>query len=341
MLEPIPRSKYPAVTEEEERLAKPLQIVCQAIFDAVLVHFMNLLSPENEWQVVKRKICNKLYRQKQDLTMEILATRYAAVDIMCLQEVAAVFRDTFYDSTLSATHILAVPARLDGKRDQNSMLLLRKEAFMVDTIREVTALVEKHVPTDIKFADGDIIVMEAMHVGSKRPYLMVSFHGDTNGLMTLPAVQSIQSAIKEHFPGHVLIIGLDANTYEDPVDGKMSWQEFLTEVTGRGLTTCWGDAPDVTLCRTTCSARTSLQPQLNKAVRHADIAVKSDRNPKDLILHQPRALAVLSNEEMGRNRQPNPMKDNTGRLAYLEGVAFPSMEFPSDHGIVAVALKHV
>jgi hypothetical protein len=38
MLQPIHSSKYPAVTAEEEKVSIPLQLLCQAIFDAILVH---------------------------------------------------------------------------------------------------------------------------------------------------------------------------------------------------------------------------------------------------------------------------------------------------------------
>ena len=38
---PIKRSKYPALSEDEERLSIPLQTLCGAIFDAILVHMLN------------------------------------------------------------------------------------------------------------------------------------------------------------------------------------------------------------------------------------------------------------------------------------------------------------
>ena len=42
---PIKRSKYPALSEDEERLSIPLQTLCGAIFDAILVHMMNSIAP--------------------------------------------------------------------------------------------------------------------------------------------------------------------------------------------------------------------------------------------------------------------------------------------------------
>ena len=44
MLLKIKKSKYPAITEEEERISIPLQTLCAAIFDAVLVHVVNKIS---------------------------------------------------------------------------------------------------------------------------------------------------------------------------------------------------------------------------------------------------------------------------------------------------------
>lgn len=45
MLSKIKRSKYPALTEDEERLSIPLQTLAQAIFDGVLVHIVNAGAP--------------------------------------------------------------------------------------------------------------------------------------------------------------------------------------------------------------------------------------------------------------------------------------------------------
>mmetsp|Transcript_25892 Transcript_25892/g.71246 ORF Transcript_25892/g.71246 Transcript_25892/m.71246 type:complete len:142 (-) Transcript_25892:56-481(-) len=113
----------------------------------------------------------------------------------------------------------------------------------------------------------------------------------------------------------------------------------MSEIKSLGFTTCWGDNPDPTQIRTTCTARTSLQPQLNKAVRHVDIAQKSDMNPKDMIVYYAEQMSVVPSENMGKGRQANPVKDNTGVLRYKEATVFPTLRFPSDHGIVGVALK--
>jgi hypothetical protein len=81
---------------------------------------------------------------------------------------------------------------------------------------------------------------------------------------------------------------------------------------------------------TTFNARTYLQPQLNKAVtfdeRYTNINV--DRNPKDFILYTPRDFELV---DTGR--------DNTGERTYTEDMMFPTLKFPSDHGVTAATLR--
>ena len=57
-------------------------------------------------------------------------------------------------------------------------------------------------------------------------------------------------------------------------------QEFVEFYASEGLTSCWGDKPDLKKMLTTFNARTFLQPQLNKAIRKDEKAAKGDVNPK-------------------------------------------------------------
>ncbi len=41
LIEPILHSKYPAITQDEQEISIPLQLLCLAIFDAILVHMLN------------------------------------------------------------------------------------------------------------------------------------------------------------------------------------------------------------------------------------------------------------------------------------------------------------
>jgi len=339
MLEPIPCSKYPAVTEAEERVAIPLQLLCLAIFDSVIVHFMNKLSPAGHWQIVKAKICERLYRSKNYMTMNIIATKYKAVDVICLQEAAAVFKDTFQDSPCSATHELVLPTKLDGKRDQNSVVMLKKDSFRSHSITEVTGIVVACVQDKVKFADGDLLAVVVEGARDGRQYLIVSFHGDSNGMLTAPMVRAVHAAVGEKFQHHIVMLAVDANVFEEATQERKLFTDFIAEVTAMGFSTCFGDSPDVRKIRTTCSARTSLQPQLNKAIRNADKIQKADKNPKDLIMFYSNQVRLVPSVNMGKDRQPNPMKDNTGSLYYREDSIFPTLDFPSDHGIVAAALQ--
>jgi hypothetical protein len=334
MLDPIPRSKYPAVTEMEERCAIPLQLLCQAIFDAVLVHLMNRLSPGARWQQVKLNICERLYKLKHERTVELLDKVYGNVNIMCLQEVAGVFVDKFKNSNLSESHVLVLPVKLDGKRDQNSVILLRKDFIVDGSIREVTSVMPMPKST-VQVTDGDFVAVEFTSQ-TGRQYLVVSFHGDTNGLLTLPVIDAVHRIARGSFPDHVLIFGLDANVYEEEHKDRQSFEVFLAALREKGMVTCFGETPDVKKCRTTCNARTSLQPQLNKAIRFADRVRKSDANPKDSVVFYKNQLSIIKPTLAGAK---NPIKDNTGRLEYLEETVFPTLDFPSDHGIVCVGLE--
>jgi len=336
MLEPIPRSKYPAISEKEERLAIPLQILCQAIFDAVLVHLMHHCSPDGTWQVVKSQICQNLYRCKAQRTMEILETKYHTVDVIFLQEVASNFSDFFQRSSLAKDFKCVSPPSMDGKRDQNSLLLLSKTRFD-DTIEDVTAVIEECMEDGVRLVSSDLVAV-AVSGRDQRSYLLASFHGDTAGCLTLPLLRALFSCAAKRFPRHVLILGLDANSYEPPKAEQLPFTSLLEEAKKLGLSTCFGDDPDVSKCRTTCCARTSLQPQLNKAIRYKDRVSLSDRNPKDLITFNRQQLRLMSPTEVG---QMNPVKDNTGQLRYEEAMNFPTFDFPSDHAIVAALLQHV
>ena len=69
------------------------------------------------------------------------------------------------------------------------------------------AAFDKSVPV----ANGDLLVFGAEDVMSRK-YLLASFHGDTNGLATLPVLAAVHTLAKS-MPDHALLFGLDANTY--------------------------------------------------------------------------------------------------------------------------------
>jgi hypothetical protein len=157
LLQPIHRSKYPAVTEEEESMSVPLQVLTLAIFDATLVSLLNGLEDPLAWQHLRGRMCAQLNRRKAARSAEILSEQYSTVDAMFLQEVGKEFLAVAKASPLHANYDIVVPASASEDRDQNSVLFLRHGAF-VDVV-EVTEGVRLLLPQGAKspVSDGDLV----------------------------------------------------------------------------------------------------------------------------------------------------------------------------------------
>mmetsp|Transcript_63197 Transcript_63197/g.199644 ORF Transcript_63197/g.199644 Transcript_63197/m.199644 type:complete len:535 (+) Transcript_63197:40-1644(+) len=343
LLSKIPRAKYPAVTESEEAISVPLQALCCAIFDAILVHMLNTVAPDS-WQAVKVALCGALCTNKATLTVKILEEQYAQADVIFLQECAAAFTDALHRSpVLSARFHVLVPAELDTKRDQNSLILASKSRFDVGGIEEVTAETAKRVKDagGAALAVGDLyaaVVRPAAGSPDATPCLLASFHGDTDGLLTVPVLDAIcatREACGE--PKPCFIFGLDANAYSKGAVGKkLGAQEFTEACAARGLGECWSGQTAVAPleCCTTFNARTYLQPQLNKAVSRgaAGMDPNTDRNPKDYIVFDTKQLVPAG----------PPERDNTGKRGAFDADApFPTLNFPSDHAALLSVLTPV
>jgi len=334
LLQPIKRAKYPDITEEEEKVSLPLQTMCGAIFDAILVHIMNTVAAD-EWQPLKRAMVENLNKKKVPKTLDILETAtYINSDIITLQEVSAAFVDQARNRPkLGETFWIVAPENMDAVRDQNSVIFLRRETFPDGSNAEITSLFESSFEEGVKvpIAKGDILAITATDADGIS-FVIASFHGDTNGLATKPVLDAIMKAMSSDskLARHKLLFGLDANTYEKAKPGKqqdvLEWGKLYV---AHGLTSCWGDVPD-RKNYTTFNSRTYLQPQLNKACKKSDKRSNGDVNPKDFILFGKGDFTVEST-----------WKDNTGEKKYLEDTAFPTMQFPSDHGILATVLKPI
>lgn len=320
MLSKISRAKYPKLTEEEEEVSLPLQLVCLAVFDAVLVHIMLSVSPDGKWQAIKRSITDALYDKKDANIVGVLRSTCMGADVICLQEAAAAFREQLI-VTLGADYHVIVGDDVDPTRNQNSMVMLRKIRFPHGLSEELTAQALMLMST-APVERGDLIAIRA-HDALGKPVLVVSFHGDTNGLATKPVVSAVAELLKQQPSGCQLVFGLDANTYLQAKEGMQGVGDFLTHCGRLGIRSCWPEAEPMDSFCTTCIARTYLQPQLNKAVRGIERIKKADLSPKDHILVFGSTSEVISCH-----------KDNTGKRLYIEGEVFPSMKFPSDHGLV-------
>jgi hypothetical protein len=331
MLQTIKKAKYPSITEQEEADSLPLQTMCGAIFDAILVHMMNTVSTPDVWQPLKRTMVKNLNKQKISKTMDILKNQYMDSDIITLQEVSSSFVDQARSGPLGKQFHIVTPAALDVARDQNSVIFLNRKTFPSGSQSEITAAVRLEFPSgaDVPVADGDLLAITTIDV-TGTPYVVASFHGDTNGLATKPVTDAIVAAMQhdKDLARHQLIFGLDANTYEHAKPGQQQdVLDFGERYVSHGLTSCWGDIPNPSNY-TTYNARTFLQPQLNKACRSNEKRSKGDVNPKDFILFPKSAFSIVQT-----------WKDNTGNRNYLEDTAFPTLQFPSDHGILATILE--
>lgn len=345
MLSPIKNSKYPAISPEEEAISIPLQTMAGAIFDSILVYMMNTLA-KDRWMALREDMCEKLNRKKNARTVEILETTYKDADVQFLQEVAATFIQTANGRALGQKLFdVHYPQALDGDRDQNSLVLLKKGAFK--NVQEVTSDVVAFyaasitsngeagstplgaatpLPETLPVSAGDLFVIKTTRASTGEPYLFASFHGDTNGLCTVSVVTAVQRYAASLEPQVTLLFGLDANTYDTPKPDQQGVVDFAKFYRGVGLNSCYGPQPNPKNF-TTFHARTYLQPQLNKAIRYTEKDVKGDKNPKDFILFFSPSYDVLQTT-----------KDNTGVGKYVEGMVFPTLNFPSDHGITSTKL---
>jgi hypothetical protein len=328
LLQPIQKSKYPSITEDEAAISIPLQTVCAAIFDAILVNMMNTIA-NGSWQPLREDMCNKLNRKKNARTLEILETTYKDVDIQFLQEVASNFAKSAASSAISTMYDVRYPSTLDGERDQNSFILLKKGKWK--SVKEVTSsvlaqLVEMKIKPGLVM-NGDLLCLTATDNSVLNKYLLCSFHGDTNGLATIPVVTAVYNYATKKLPDHRLLFGMDANTYATPEKDQQGVVAFAEFYRSKKLNTCYGPYPNPKNF-TTFHARTHLQPQLNKAVSLEEKDIKGDKNPKDFILFFSSDFTVTSTK-----------KDNTGSKKYIENMVFPTLSFPSDHGITSTVLK--
>ena len=344
MLQPIKKSKYPSLTEEEEKMSLPLQTLCGAIFDAILVNMMNQLSPvagpgavNGGWEGIRTNMCDRLNRHKTSRILEILETTYNDQDVVFLQEVAASFKGKAQGQKLGTMfYDIHSPADIDADRDQNSFILLRKDRYIeVKEVTEAVLVTLRKESPDAPVAKGDVFAITMRDSISGHPFLLASFHGDTNGLATAPVVSAVTKYATEQLPSdYRLLFGLDANTYGDPErdqQGVEAFGKFFSKIEPKPLNSVYGQKPS-RINFTTFNARTHLQPQLNKAVSFEEISTskKGDKNPKDFILFYESDYAVMEVH-----------KDNTGTKQYVENMVFPTLDFPSDHGVTSAVLRSI
>merc|ERR1712188_173908 len=179
-----------------------------------------------------------------------------------------------------------------GKRDQNSLVLVKKGFGSFEEVDVLSSL------SDAPVAAGDLLVVQ------NDEYVLASFHGDTNGLATIPITDAVLGKVGDK----TLIFGLDANTYETKRDGYQNAEEYQAHIIEKGLASQRGATAEMDpKLYTTFNARTYLQPQLNKAVSYEErfTNINVDRNPKDFVLFST-SLELVSTS-----------RDNTAKTSFV------------------------
>lgn len=130
---------------------------------------------------------------KDDQVSSIILETYGDCDIVFIQEAAGAFVEGKAGRRIGGHYHMLPPAVVDGKRDQNCLVLLRKLSFKegsaVEITDEVLERLHRRDPRQKKvYVPGDLAAFTAVSM-SGHPFLLASFHGDTNGLASIPVVQ--------------------------------------------------------------------------------------------------------------------------------------------------------
>ena len=88
LIGPIHRSKYPAISAEEQAISVQLQLLCLAILDAIFIHIVNRAAPA-AWERIRRTLCRALIDGKDARVCQILADSHADRHVIFLQEASA------------------------------------------------------------------------------------------------------------------------------------------------------------------------------------------------------------------------------------------------------------
>ena len=141
-------------------MGSSLQILCLAILDSIFVHIANLAA-QTSWESIRRNLCKALIKEKEQQVCRILERSYGDQDVIFIQEAAAALvQQVSRHTELSIKFFLLVPANLDSKRDQNSVIFVARGRFEELSSIDVTAHVAETLEGDFVDA-GDLFVVGA------------------------------------------------------------------------------------------------------------------------------------------------------------------------------------
>ena len=114
---------------------------------------------------------------------------------------------------LSECFDVVVPAS-GFERDQASVLMLSKAHFAIESLEDISATVVANLDAESAkmVSPGDLLAVAVdSKQGGPARVVLASFHGDTNGLATLPVLAAlVKTANGLKLP---LVFGLDANSH--------------------------------------------------------------------------------------------------------------------------------
>ena len=165
------------------------------------------------------------------------------------------------------------------------------------------------VSTSVTISRTPVVVFPHTDSPASSPlvqFVLVSYHGDSDGLSAVPVVKAVQHVSEFEYPSHYLIAGIDANTISPAaaVDGvesavasaaaaattnstkvqqhqnpttllvavrpknfRMTVPGFADFLRAEGLVSCWGPEPPERLW-TSRKARTIVQPQVKICIHY-------------------------------------------------------------------------
>jgi len=326
---------YHGIQEDEKgKYSRPLQLMYLAAFDWVTIQMMNdiqkeMRGPEEgktafSWWDERKKAYQVQCAEKPQRTVEVLERllQDADADVGFVQEAGKAFVQE-WGKKKSRSFSLLQPETL-GK--QSSVILVHNERFKKGVRIDIT------VPNLKPKQEGAVkqgllaYQVEGMESPPKK-YLLVSFHGDSDGLLTTPVVKGLSNWLNEN-KDVIPLFGMDANAHYENNDGKaLGLEAFETSLEEAGLKSAFETASPTTL-----KFRTMVQAQPSKGKTYAQVEhalrVKKGAEPKDHVV-VPQGWTLKSSEVLFINGQ-NEMKAFTGQEI------LPTLYFPSDHAAVKV-----
>ena len=323
LITPVYRRKYSAITDAEQLISVPLQLLCLALLDATLVYVFNTVA-FSSWRAVRKHLFAALISNKFAKACSILAESYHNCDVVFLQEVSAKFVQDLrsHPSLFERYFIIA------GNCNHGSLILASRARFDEAGVEDATQRILTGLDGGVA-APGDLAAASVAARDGAGRWLLASFHSDCDQLPSRPLLRALTNVAARHYGDHVLLAGLGANIETGPGAAPHQTAEgFAAFLRGEGLVSCWGSAPDPAAW-TACSARTYVQPRPDLA------APTCERLDSDI-------SGGLLDWIVARRATPaecSASRDNTGRRRFVDGAVLPSAEFPSHHAIVSAGFR--